>query len=186
MHLNLHRSYFFSLKLWVNLIFFSYFQIHNLPCISVLPHSRWFLTGVAQLNSYCIVSRLSYFSALSKLLELLLLLQGRAQLKRNTQGCSPFLKAQTWVWDKRNNILDVYAEVTQKTVFEQWVFSWNSYLRISLKNYREAVAFFYFKSTGKLYENWTILSDGKGLIFSGLAWLMRNFLDSQIWLKIVG
>lgn len=183
-YLNLYRSSLFYL-FWVNLIFLSYFQIHNLPCISVLPQSRWFLTGVAQLKSYCFVFRLLYFSALSKLLELLLLSQGRADLKGNTQGCSPFFKAQTWVWENRNNILDIYAELTQKTVFEQWVLSWNSYLRISSNNCRKAVAFFYFKSTGMFYENWAILPGEKGLIFSGLAGLMRNFLDSQIWLTIV-
>lgn len=110
---------------------------------------------------------------------------GKGSTEEKHTRLQSLFKAQTSVWDKRNKILDIHAEWAQKTVFEQWVLSWNSYLRISLKNFRETVAFFCSKSTGKLYENWTILPDEKGLIFSGLAWLMRKSLDSQIWLKIV-
>lgn len=115
---------FFPL-LWVNLIFLGCFQIHNLPCNSVVPHSRWFLTGVAQLNFYCFVSRLSYFSALSKLLELLPLLQGRALLKGNTQVCCVFFMHKD-KFGVRGMTCLMFMQYQLQRLFEQWVLSYNS------------------------------------------------------------
>lgn len=118
-------SVLFFPSLWVHLIFLSCFQIHNLPWNLVLPHSRWFLTGDAQLSFYCFVSTLSYFSALSKLLEPLPLLQGRTLLNGNTQACCHFFMHQAEFGIRGMTFL-MCVQYQLWRLFLKWISPYNS------------------------------------------------------------